>query len=80
MCSDGWFTPHRSERKSTMKGTGMVCDMTRFEGMSSPEGSALQTKPSTAISRLGNDDDFIWAGAASLRATRASFSSRPRAL
>jgi hypothetical protein len=45
--------------KSTTKGTGMVCDMARLEGMSNPEGTVLQTKLSTAISRLGNDDDFF---------------------
>jgi hypothetical protein len=48
--------------------------------MSRPEGTAMQTKPSTAMSRLDNDDEVAWAGAAPLRATRASFSSRPRAL
>jgi len=45
--------------KSTMKGTGIVCDMVCLKVMSNPEGTVLQTKLSTAISRLGNDDDFF---------------------
>jgi hypothetical protein len=27
--------------------TGVICDMTRPEGMSRPEGTAMQTKPGT---------------------------------
>jgi hypothetical protein len=39
----------------TKPGTDMACNMIRPEGMSRPEGTALQTKPSTAIFRLDND-------------------------
>jgi hypothetical protein len=33
--------------ESTLTGTGKVCDMIRPEGMSRPEGSAMQIKPGT---------------------------------
>jgi hypothetical protein len=42
----------------------MICDMTHSESMSRPEGTAMQTKPSTAIFRLDNDDEAVWACAA----------------
>jgi hypothetical protein len=64
----------------TEPGTGMICNTIRSEGISSPEGTAMQTKFGTAMSRLDNNDEVVWVGAASFRATRASFSSRPRAL
>jgi len=35
--------------ESTLTGTGKVCDMIRPEGMSRPEGSAMQTKPGTGM-------------------------------
>jgi hypothetical protein len=64
----------------TKQGTGMICDMIFLEGMSRPKGPVMQIKPSTAMSRLDNDGEAAWAGAASLRSKKASFSSCPRAL
>jgi hypothetical protein len=36
-----------SRPEMTKPGTDMVCDMIRPEGMSRPEGTAMQTKPGT---------------------------------
>ena len=35
--------------ESTLKGTDIIFDMTHPEGMSRPEGTAMQTKPGTGM-------------------------------
>jgi hypothetical protein len=44
----------------TNPGTDMNCDMIRPKGISRPEGTVFQTKPSTVIRRLDKDMYFFW--------------------
>jgi hypothetical protein len=62
----------------TKQGTGMICDMFRLEGMSRPEGTALQTKPSTAMSRLDIENEVFWRARRHFFRRRASFQATHR--